>query len=406
MFMSSRRLHDLLRADAQPYQDFTELGVDGRLEEMLERGWTWNEWISFVRGNVQRSKVVWTSRNTYVAVRSRQQYGISGLYSLVLSIETSFWGTKLDVYAPTAADAKATVDILMQLLAMIVIPLLKISANAEVEAVLPISRGSLEYFLSQNQSAERICFERVTLTEEHCRALAQADERNCRMIALENCRLGDEGAAFVHSIRANQGPSSLSLFRIGVSHANILGLADSLRMTTCLRTLELRDIGLDEEQVFALVSSLQGNVGLISIDLRGNQISERNWHVLMDSVRGHATLEYLGLESTCGLGYITENMMTRMARKRRTRAVETMLLTNKALTGIDLSVNEFDEECMETVNACLIINKNRHRADALIRIPDPNVRGYVLGQTLSFVRLYPDLMWMFLSQNLDVVRAK
>jgi hypothetical protein len=115
MFSSTHRLHDLFRADAQEiYQEFTELEIIGRLEDLLELGWTWNEFHSLIGG-----KVVWTARNMYVAVRSRQQYSVSGFHDAVISIDTTFWVQKLDVFAPTPAQAQYTLNILLQLLAVV-----------------------------------------------------------------------------------------------------------------------------------------------------------------------------------------------------------------------------------------------------------------------------------------------
>jgi hypothetical protein len=399
MFSSTNRLHELFRADAQEiHQEFTEVVIDGRLEDLLEKGWTWNELHSFVRG-----KVVWTGRNTYVAVRSRQQYNVSGFHAAVLSIDTTFWGQKLDVYAPTPAQAMYTLDTLMLLLAVSDIPHLEISADFEL--VLPISAPALEYFLTQNQSVQRLCFERVSLNEQHCRTLATTGGENNRTIALKSCRLNDEGAAFVDSIRENKGPASLSFFRLGMSHTNLLALTDVLGTTACLRTLELRDLRLSESQVHAFANVFKKNSGLVSFDLGGNQISDDNWEVLTSSIRSHDSLEYLGLERTSGSAWIAENVLSAERKKRRTLAILEMLETNTVLKKIEVSTNEIDHEIMPVIDNHLVINRNRRRAVALEKV-DTHVRGFVLEQTLGYVRLYPDLVWMMLSQNLDVVFNK
>jgi hypothetical protein len=395
MFSSCHRLHDLFRADAQEiYEEFTEVEIDGRLEDILERGLTWNEFHSFVRG-----KVVWTARNTYVAVRSRQQYSISGFHHAVLSINTMFWGQKLDVYAPTPAQAKYTLDTLLLLLAVSDIRLLEISADFEV--TLPVSTSALEYFLTQNQRVQRLCFERVSLNEEHCRTLATTDEENNRSIDLKSCRLIDEGAAFVESIRDNKGPSNLSFSRLGMSHTNLLALTEVLGTTSCLRTLELKDLRLSESQISAIAKVFKLNVGLMSVDLAGNEISDNNWEVLTGSIRNHDSLENIGLERTSGSAWISEHVLSAERKNQRTLSVLAMIETNIVLKGIHMSTNEVDHETMPMIDACLVINRNRHRARALAKV-DSHARGFVLEQTLSFVRLYPDLIWMLLSQNIDV----
>jgi hypothetical protein len=395
MFSSCHRLHDLFRADAQEiYEEFTEVEIDVRLEDLLERGWTWNEFHSFVRG-----KVVWTARNTYVAIRSRQQYSISGFHDAVLSIDTTFWGQKLDVYSPTPAQAKYTLDTLLLLLAVSDIPHLEISADFELN--LPISSSALEYFLTQNQSVQRLCFERVALNEEHCRTLATADGESNRTIALNSCRLDDEGVAFVESIRENKGPSSLSFSRLGMSHTNLLALTEVLGTTSCLRTLELKDLKLSESQVCAIAKVFKKNVGLVSVDLGGNEISDKNWEVLTSSIRNHDSLEYLGLERTSGSAWISEQVLSAERKKQRTLSVLAVLETNIVLKGIHMSTNEIDNESMSMIDARLVINRNRRRARALAKV-DSHARGFVLQQTVSFVRLYPDLIWMLLSQNIDV----
>jgi hypothetical protein len=395
MFSSCSRLHDLFQADAQEiYEEFTEVEIDGRLEDILETGLTWNEFHSFVRG-----KVVWTARNTYVAVRSRQQYSISGFHHAVLSINTMFWGQKLDVYAPTPAHAKYTLDTLLLLLAMSDIPLLEISADFAV--TLPISTSALEYFLTQNQSVQRLCFERVSLNEGHCRALATTDEENNRTIDFKSCRLNDEGASFVESIRENKGPSNLSFSRLGMSHTNLLTLTEVLGATSCLRTLELKDLRLSENQICAIAKVFKKNVGLVSVDLAGSEISANNWEILTGSIRNHDTLEYLGLERTSGSAWISEHVLSAEQKRQRSLSILAVLVTNAVLKSIPMSTNEIDHETMPLIDARLVINQNRHRARALAKV-DSHARGFVLEQTVSFVRLYPDLIFMLLSQNIDV----
>jgi hypothetical protein len=395
MFSSCSRLHDLFHADAQEiYEEFTEFEIDGRLEDILETGITWQEFHKFVRG-----KVVWTAGNTYVAVRSRQQYSISGLHHAVLSIDTMLWGQKLDVYAPTPAQAKYTLDTLLLLLAVSDIPLLEISADFEVS--LPISTSALEYFLTQNQSVQSLFFERVLLNEEHCRILATIDEENNRTIDFRSCRLGDEGAAFVESIRENKGPSNLSFSRLGMSHTNLLALTRALGTTSCLRNLELKDLRLSESQICAIANVFKKNVGLVSVDLEGNEISADNWEILTGSIRNHASLEYLGLERTSGSAWISEQVLSAKRKKQRSLSMLAVLETNVVLKGIHMSTNEIDDDIMPLIDARLVINQNRHRARALAKV-DSYARGYVLEQTVCFVRLYPDLIFMLLSQNIDV----
>lgn len=395
MFSSCHRLHDLFRADAQEiYEEFTEVEIDGRLEDILEAGLTWKEFHSFVRG-----KVLWTARNTYVTVRSRQQYSISGFHHAVLSINTLFWGQKLDVYAPTPAQAKYTLDTLLLLLAVSDIPLLEISADFEL--TLPISTSALEYFLTQNQSVQRLCFERVSLNEEHCRTLARTGEANNRTIDLKSCRLNDEGAAFVESIRENKGPSNISFSRLGMSHTNLLALTEVLGTTSCLRNLELKDLKLSESQICAIAKVFKKNVGLVSVDLAGSDISAINWERLTTSIRNHDSLEYLGLERTSGSAWISEHVLSAEGKKQRSLSILAALKTNVVLKGIHMSTNEIDQETMPMIDALLVINQNRHRARALAKV-DSHARGFVLGKTLSFVRLYPDLIFMMLSQNIDV----
>jgi hypothetical protein len=396
MFSSCHRLHDLFRADAQEiYEEFTEVEIDGNLEDLLERGWTWNEFHSFVSG-----KVVWTARNTYVAVRSRQQYSISGFHDAVLSINTTFWGQKLAVYAPTPAEAKYTLDTLLLLLAVSDIPHLEISADFEL--ILPVSTSALEYFLTQNQSVQRLCFERLSLNEEHCRTLATTGGENNRTIDLKSCRLNDEGAAFVESIRENKGPSSLSFSRLGMSHTNLLALTEALGTTSCLRTLELKDLRLSESQMYAFAKAFKNNVGLVSVDLAGNEISDNNWEVLTGSIRIHDSLECVRLERTSGSAWISEHVLSSERKKQRTLSILAMLETNVVLKGIQMSTNEIDHETMPMIDARLVINRNRRRVRALVKV-DNHARGFVLQQAVIFVRLYPDLIWMILSQNIDVV---
>jgi hypothetical protein len=145
--------------------------------------------------------------------------------------------------------------------------------------------------------------------------------------------------------------------------------------------------------------SLAENKGLVHLDLWGVSISDENLSVLCQSLQAHPALTSLDLNNTKPLAQDGD----RIVLSHRTPSfVAEMMQTNTILQTIHFSMyGRYDEIYSETILPRLLTNRFRPRVLAVKKTVDGPFREKVLGRALHCVRSNPNLVWMFLSQNVD-----
>jgi hypothetical protein len=79
-----------------------------------------------------------------------------------------------------------------------------------------------------------------------------------------------------------------------------------------------------------------------------------------------------------------------------------MMKGNKSLHTIEVSNELYDQQIYaEMILPYLETNRYRPRVLAVIEIDDRPIRQPVLGRALYCVRSNPNLVWLFLSENVD-----
>jgi hypothetical protein len=397
------RLHDLLarpdvhRADSNN-APFEEAELEDTLESLIEQGWKWSDLFA----SLETSKVIWTGSDTYVGRGDLNNiYSVPGHYEPVISFNaadsTSFGG--LHVYAPSSLQASTTAESLLHLLAASDISELRITDN-DAASPLAISSTSLENFLSCSLNLTSLCFFWVTLGESHCQTLAAVSSQDLHL-RICRCVLRDGGSALRTALRDNTGITGLTMENTRMSSTNIMAFADSLRFCPHLETLELTNMRFTFNELRAFTQALQENQGLVSLNLSRNHIPDGSWIALFAALARHPTLELLQLERT-RLSR-TRRRLSNELRASRTHHVLEMLQQNTVLTKIVLTCYEHDVASLTACDRFLEANLYRPR---ILAVSNQDNTGALIGRALNAAREHPNVLWMLIQDNVNIVVPK
>jgi hypothetical protein len=139
------------------------------------------------------------------------------------------------------------------------------------------------------------------------------------------------------------------------------------------------------------------------LDLYGPPFSDENLSLLCQSLQVHPTLTILDLLSAGPQVQNDDRIVFPDEQKdQRTSLVVEMMQTNTVLQTIKILACEKDSQIYsETILPRLETNRFRPRVLAVKKIVDGPFREKVLGRALHCVKRNPNLVWMFLSQNVD-----
>jgi hypothetical protein len=374
---------------------FTELELLPGLtvENVRATGVSWEGFRRFLQG-----KLVWMSPDVYIC----SQY-FSGLGESVLSFGSDVGRTDLRVHVRSrmaAAAAMATCDFLLRLLATCEIPSVYIIGLSNSMS-LPVSGAGLSLFFQESQSCLRqVTFRYVALSEDQCRALATMSRLDVKL-ELWVCSLSsDAEVAFVECLKSDRGPITLNQCDID---GQILARALTGRSrVTSLRLVPLNRIA-DDAGMGPLFTALANNRGLVDLELRECSISNENLAILCQSLQAHPTLTSLHLVTTRPTlrpgGRIS---LVNNQKKHRTRMLADMMQRNTSVHTVTLSGKESDQKIyMADILPLLETNRYRPRVLAVKKTKDKPFREKVLGRALDSVKTDPNLLWMFLSENVD-----
>jgi hypothetical protein len=362
------------------------------IENVLATGITWEDFRLFCR-----DKVVWMTPGVYLS------FHYDAGDPTVLSLGGDVVGiliTNLYVHVTedtAAAAATATCDFLVRLLATS--DKRDVCIAGRCNAVpLPLSGAALSLFLQESRS----CLRKVTLydmalTEDQCRALATMSRLDVELVMFFCSLVDDAAGAFVECLHSDKGPIKLN----GCEIDNQI-LASALTGKSRVTRLEL--VPVNDTEHGMNFRALANNRGLLNLFLQFNSISDENWTILCESLKAHPTLTSLNLSytrpriPTGGRIAVTDDDQ----KTRRTRVVAEMVQHNTVLHRIPLSGHERDEQIYtESIRPHLETNLYRPRVLAVKKTIARPFREKVLGRALYAVKSNPNLVWMFLSENVD-----
>jgi hypothetical protein len=382
------------------YGGFTEVELLPHLspEDIATKGTTWKDVSLFLGGY---GRIVWMTPEVYVCpVCSHTQ-----LFPWVLSLGG---GVQVHVQEGTEAEvATATCDCLLRLLATREED--DIFLKGRYRRVrhnimsLPITCAGLSRLFQESRDSLRtFTLENMTLNEDQCRALAIAS-RPTLEIALHNCSLPhgtDCENAFIECLQSDSGLIKLVRCRISCRVLSA-GLTGNSRVTRLLLPHSWTQGDAGKSGFFRALAS---NRGLEYLNVNGNFIYDKNWAVLCESLQAHPALTNLDLSGTIPVpGRLTSRRILSDEQKaHRTGLLADMVRRNTTLHTITVSEREWDQQIYaQRVRPYLETNMYRSRVVAVKKTKEPSFREKVLGRALHSVKTNPNLVWMFLSENVD-----
>jgi hypothetical protein len=146
-----------------------------------------------------------------------------------------------------------------------------------------------------------------------------------------------------------------------------------------------------------LFAAVANNKSLVDLDLNGRSINNDSWTLLCESLKAHPTLTSLDIRNTRYTLVLSDEQ-----KSHRTRLLSEMMKENTVLHTITLWEGERDEKIyMEEISPYLETNRYRPRVVAVKKTTERLFREKVLGRALDCVKSNPNLVWMFLSENVD-----
>jgi hypothetical protein len=385
-------------------------------QHILATGIAWKDLLRFLPG-----KIAWMTPDVYICTEGFTTFLTDFPMVLLLAVNAS-GQPNLCVHVSSSSPvtaATATCDFMVRLLATNEDHedvFLKGCPSNNLHAVsTPISGAALSHFFQDssrdNSNLRMVHFSGMALSEEQCLALATMPPRldkNDVEIRLSGCSLAGDGrgaaaAAFIDCLQSDRG-GPVSLFRCKIrSHILTTVLTGKSRVTG----IKLGYYDMSDPILMSLLfgTVLASNRGLVDLDLRCHSISDESWSILCQSLEQHPTLISLDLRDTRPTRQASEEVILEQKRTR-TRAIADLLEGNTILQTVHLSEQEREGRIYtELIQPRLEINLYRVRVLAIKEGTqnDRPFREKVLGRALHCVRSNPNLVQMFLSQNMDVI---
>jgi hypothetical protein len=245
------------------------------------------------------------------------------------------------------------------------------------------------------QTLKALTLENITLDEDHCRVLGNFSRPGLE-VELKYCRIEGVGAneALVEILGRNQGPTKLDYCDI-----NSFVLVNGLRGNSRLKSLT-QYISSDPEFP-AIARALRENKGLVDLHLWHDiWMSNEAWDAVFDSVKTHPTLRVLSLQPVQAR---LEPPLSSAQLKSRLQPLVKMLKVNMLIEAIYVHAFYNQHELFRgSIISSLETNWLRPRVRAIQKTRPMAYRAKVLGEALVKVRMFPNSVWTFLSENADV----
>jgi hypothetical protein len=388
--------------------NFTEVELLPHLttKEILATSITWDKLRRFLK-----KKVVRLAPGVYVCPKSYRPFGYDPV--LVLGSPDDATGMDVRVRSGTAIEtAIAGCNFLVRLLAASEKRKVYLYGHSG-SLLLPVSGPALSHLFEHSQeNLIKVTVGHVILNEEHIRVLAIPPQHDLQLV-LAWCKFADNDACrdpFRQWLKSGGGPTELDGCHID-SHL----LADSLKCESRLSNLRLPSIRArrilfscelsNDPDRTLIFSALAENRGLTAFYASGHSIGDENWSILCQSLQKHPTLIRVDLTETGPMNPSGDicALLSDEQKTRRTHELAEMMQTNTILCYITLSTGEYDEHIYaESIQPRLDANLYRPRVLAVKKEAERRpFRQKILGRALARVSSEPNLVWMFLSENVD-----
>jgi hypothetical protein len=380
-------------------RNFTEVELLPNLttEDIVATGINWNDFRRFVH-----NKFVWIAKGAYIISSA---YRANGLYPVAVEVGATddSAGMRVRVKPGTATrTAAATCNFMVRLLAISEQPDVYLQGSSR--PLLPMDGPALSHLFEHGRENLRaVTLRDMTFNEEHVRVLA-APPQHKMQLALRDCRFsGGEASnnALLQWLESGRGPTEL--YRCVIDSSVIAeALRGNSRLGRLLLCLEKASTA-GALELSLIFKALAENRGLTEFDAFWYSINDENWNLLCQSLQKHPTMTSLGLACTGPKLPTDKRELSGEQKTNRTRALADMMQTNTILHTIRLFPGDYDERIYtESIEPRLETNLYRPRVLAIKKEADDRpFRQKVLGRALNCVKSNPNLVWMFLSGNVD-----
>jgi hypothetical protein len=414
-YARTTRFSDMYRAeypdDEDNDQDFDEVEI---LDMTGHGGYKWEDFAS-----LSREQFIWLGPdvvvNGWMNMAEFDGYGLDFDYESHLGIrygddiiESKNNDSWIEVYAARSAPRQAILacEFLLQLLATSNAP--QRSLQRRFIDFNPFSGLALARSLEQSHNLQCFSVDSFAMDEGLCTALEAAPAGT--RVLLGSCDPEPSGTiALANSLQRNLGATEIETFPISARLP-----VDALRGNSSLKSIILRADQLlkvnAEEDVLAFAQALQENQGLVNLTLELQSVTDANVQVLCRSLERHPSLEILRLQRQDHFNMAEHRVepnqripVSDERKTRRTQCILQMMRINTILHTIQLDEDEFDLRLLrDEVRPRLQANLYRPRISAIAEAPD-NLRPALLYRALRAVKDQPNLLWMFLSDNKDML---
>jgi hypothetical protein len=393
------------------WDDFTEVDLIVPVEEFLVYRWDWKDLQAFVTGDFLY-KIVWITDVAFIAVEDNKNdvdfrdaalggrisadiQATSGQEQKLTLAYMASEGTVEDKEIP-----ESTREVSVFWRAIMTSNSAKLSI--ETNGLLGLPSGPfLSQFLQGSPFLQVLDFWGFDFDEEHCRALVNLQRTDLK-VTLSEGTIEPHNAenTFIEWFRHNKIVTELHSCDVESSFLSALSGNNSVK--------KLSFMYMAEEKIRSLAHALTGNMGIQHLTSDLLDVSDETWSLFFRSISRHPRVEVLDLALHRSV-YERRQPLSTETMTKRMNAVLQMLQHNTVVHTIDLAEHFRDVEMyqnaiiprLEMNRSCFEVQRRA------VKRADPAIRPQLLGRVLYVVRYNPNLVFLFLSENVPAfIRAE
>jgi hypothetical protein len=399
-FSPTREFHDLWEASRHysthaPFEhDEVELAVP--VEEFLIYRWDWEDLSKFAYGDAL-DKILWITEDMFLVGGNMFKY-IPDDIDFVCLLDANFIeidGVEQRLTLYNRKDSAVSIgarSVFWRAIETSKSVLLGIDSMMTQGASLP-SGPILSQLLRGSPSLQGVDFDGFHFEEEHCRTLATMQRTDLK-VGFNNCTLKPRGVegAFIEWFRHGQVLTELVDCWMGSRILSALSGNNSVKMLS----FNMID-QCSEEHIHTLTQALPTNQGIERLMFSEFGMSYETCRLLFCSLSTHPRIRHLSIRNA------DRSVFTYSAEVKSTmlNAILQMLHLNTVVHTIEVpDCFNNDEVYRNSILPRLEMNRSCFEVQRqAVKRADPSIRPQLLGRALHVVRYNPELVFLFLSEN-------
>jgi hypothetical protein len=393
-----REIWERGRDDDDDLFEYTEVELAVPVEEFLNYCWDWKDLRSFLIGGAT-PKLLWITENSFLVIDDHvNAFDLDDDIHRCIAAEIQTPSGQAQeqtlILARLYDSDMSTGEVSVFLRAVATSNSSKLTIDKDGDRAGLPSGPILLKFLRESTALQDIHLQGFHFTEEHCRALATLERTDIKM-ALSYCVFEPHNAedTFIEWFRQNQVVTELVYCHIGGDIISALSWNTSVKKLVI--DTNARYLIEGEEEILSLCQALRGNLGLEHLAIRGLNLSHETCRLLFKSLTMHPRMNFLSIPC-----------YSAKAKTKGMKAIIQMLHLNTRFHTIEISDLYLSDACIDeemyqnSILPRLEMNRNCFEVQRqAVKRADPSIRPQVLGRALHVVRYNPELVFLFLSEN-------